>query len=191
MKDYLLKNGIRNVIVACPNCYKVFRKHGGDLAVQTAYEIMSEKGLPEEEKIKGTVTVHDSCAVRFEESVHFAARDLISKKGLTIEEMKHFATKTLCCGEGGSVGFLAPDLAKNWRMIRKREADGRRIITYCAGCANCLSSLTPTSHILDLLFEPEGTIAGTVKVSKAPFTYLNRILLKKKAETYGERFDNP
>lgn len=180
MKDYLLKNGIRNVVVACPSCYKVFKKHGGDLTVQTAYEIMSEKGLPERGKIKGIVTVHDSCAVRFEESVHSAARDLISKKGLTIEEMKHSATKTFCCGEGGSVGFLAPDLAKNWGINRKKEADGRRLITYCAGCANYLSPLTPASHLLDLLFEPEGTIAGTVKVAKAPFTYLNRLLLKRK-----------
>jgi uncharacterized membrane protein YdjX (TVP38/TMEM64 family)/Fe-S oxidoreductase len=179
MKDYLLKNGIRNVVVACPNCYKVFRKHGGDLTVQTAYEIMAEKGLPERGQINGIVTVHDSCAVRFEESVHSAARDLILKKGLTIEEMKHSATKTLCCGEGGSVGFLAPDLAKKWGINRKREADGRRIITYCAGCANCLSSLTPTSHILDLLFEPKATIAGSVKVSKAPLTYWNRLNLKR------------
>lgn len=126
------------------------------------------------------MTVHDSCAVRFEEPVHSAVRDLIRKKGLTIEEMKHSATKTFCCGEGGSVGFLAPDLAKNWGMNRKKEADGRRVITYCAGCANCLSSLTPTSHILDLLFDTEATMAGSVKGSNAPFTYWNRIRLKKK-----------
>jgi uncharacterized membrane protein YdjX (TVP38/TMEM64 family)/Fe-S oxidoreductase len=180
MRDFLFKNGIRNVVVACPTCYEVFRKHGGDLTVRTAYEIMSEKGLPERERIKGTITVHDSCAVRFEESVHSAARELITKKGLTIEEMKHSGIKTFCCGEGGSVGFLAPDLAKNWGLNRKKEADGRRIITYCAGCANCLGPLTPTSHILDLLFEPEATMAGTVKVSKAPFTYVNRIKLKKR-----------
>jgi len=141
---------------------------------------MSEKGLPEGAQINATITVHDSCAVRFEKFIHSAARDLIIKKGLIIEEMKHSATKTFCCSEGGSVGFLAPDLAKNWALNRKKEADGRRIITYCAGCANCLSSLTPTSHILDLLFEPEATMAGTVKVSKAPFTYWNRIKLKKR-----------
>jgi len=180
MKDYLLKNGIRKVIVACPSCYEVFTKHGGDLTVRTAYEIMSEKGLPQGEQINATITVHDSCAVRFEKFIHSAARDLITKKGLIIEEMKHSATRTFCCSEGGSVAFLAPDLAKNWALNRKKEADGRRIITYCAGCANCLSSLTPTSHILDLLFEPEATMAGTVKASKAPFTYWNRIKLKKR-----------
>jgi uncharacterized membrane protein YdjX (TVP38/TMEM64 family)/Fe-S oxidoreductase len=179
MKDFLIRSGIRNVIVACPNCYKVFSKYGGDLAVRTAYEFMAENGLPAGSALNETVTIHDSCAVRFQESVHAAARDLLMKKGLTVEEMKHSGKKTLCCGEGGSVGFLAPDLSKNWGSLRKKEADGRRIITYCAGCANFLGSLTPANHILDIIFKPEATMAGTVKISKAPFTYLNRLRLKK------------
>ena len=39
--------------------------------------------------------------------------------------------------------------------------------------------MTPTSHLLDLLFEPEATMTGRAKVSKAPGTYLNRLKLKK------------
>jgi len=180
MKDYLLKNGIRNVIVACPNCYKVFRQHGGEIGVTTAYEFMSKNGLPDTGEVISEITIHDPCAMRFEESAHSAVRDLIQKKGLAVEEMPHSGIKTLCCGEGGSVGFISPDLAKNWGFLRKKETDGKRIVTYCAGCANFLNSLTPTSHILDLLFEPQKTMSGNVKVSRAPFTYLNRLQLKKK-----------
>lgn len=180
MRDFLSKNGIKNVIVACPSCHKVFRKHGKDLIVRTAYEILSEKGLPESGRVSGSVTVHDSCAVRFEEHVHSAVRDLILKKGLTIEEMKYSGTKTFCCGEGGSVGFLSPDLAATWVTKRKGEVGGRRTIAYCAGCANSLNSSLPISHVLDLLFEPEVTMAGSVKFSKPPFTYFNRLKLKRK-----------
>jgi uncharacterized membrane protein YdjX (TVP38/TMEM64 family)/Fe-S oxidoreductase len=182
MRDFLIGSGIRNVIVACPNCYKVFGKYGGDLAVKTAYEFMAENGLPDSVALNGTVTIHDSCAVRFQESVHSAARELLVKKGFAIEEMKHSGKKTLCCGEGGSVGSLAPDLSGNWGGLRKKEADGRRMVTYCAGCANFLGSMTPTNHILDIIFEPEATMAGKVKISKAPFTYLNRLRLKKHLE---------
>ena len=179
MKDFLIRSGIQNVIVACPSCYKVFSRYGGDLTVKTVYEFMAENGLPDRGALKGRVSIHDSCAVRFQESIHSAVRGLLIEKGLTIEEMTHAGRKTLCCGEGGSVGFLAPDLSKNWGLLRKKEADGRRIVTYCAGCSNLLSSVTPTSHILDIIFEPEAAMAGTVKVSKAPFTYLNRLRLKK------------
>lgn len=182
MKEFLIRSGVRNVIVACPSCYEVFSRYGGDLTVKTAYEFMAENGLPDRGALNGTVTIHDSCAVRFQKSIHSAARDLIIKKGLTIEEMKHSGKKTLCCGEGGSVGFLAPDLSENWGFLRKKEADGRRIVTYCAGCSNLLGSLTLTNHILDIIFEPEAAMAGTVKISKAPFTYLNRLRLKKHLE---------
>jgi uncharacterized membrane protein YdjX (TVP38/TMEM64 family) len=58
------------------------------------------------------------------------------------------------------------------------------MIAYCAGCANFLSLLTPTSHVLDLLFEPEATMSGNIKVSKAPLTYWNRLKMKKYFKKY-------
>jgi uncharacterized membrane protein YdjX (TVP38/TMEM64 family) len=140
---------------------------------------MAVHGTPGNGNISGTVSIHDSCAVRYDEPVHSAVRDLVKGKGLTVEEMPHSAMKTLCCGEGGAVGFLSQDLAKNWAVLRKKEADGKRLVSYCAGCTHFLNSVTPTSHIIDLLFEPEAALSGNVKVSKAPFTYLNRLKLKK------------
>jgi uncharacterized membrane protein YdjX (TVP38/TMEM64 family)/Fe-S oxidoreductase len=179
MINYLVEHGVQKVIVACPNCYKVFRKYGGELSVSTVYEFMAQHGVPQTANINGAISVHDPCALRFEESVHSAVRELALRKGLSVEEMPHSGVKTICCGEGGSVGCLSPELSKNWGLLRKKETNGNRIITYCAGCAHFLSSLAPTSHILDLLFEPEKTMTGNVKVSKAPFTYLNRLKLKK------------
>ncbi len=179
MKSFLVDSGIRKVIVACPSCYQIFSRYGNGISVVTAYEFMSANGLPETGRINEDVTIHDSCSVRFVESIQLAVRDISKKKGLTISEMDHSEQKTLCCGKGSSVGFLAPNFAKRWRLLRKKEANGKRIITYCAGCSNFIGQLTPTSHILDILFDPEKTIGGNVKVSKAPFTYLNRLKLKK------------
>jgi hypothetical protein len=102
--------------------------------------------------------------------------------GLAVSEMKHSRRRTLCCGEGGSVGFVQSRLAKAWGQARKAEADGRRIATYCAGCAGFLSRVTPAVHITDLLFAPEKSLNGGPKVSAAPWTYLNRIKLKKRCK---------
>ena len=99
---------------------------------------------------------------------------------MTVEEMDHHGNRTVCCGEGGAVGFLAPELAENWSGILAGEARGRRIISYCAGCVNILEGVTPATHVLDLVFEPEAAMEGKVKVSRAPFTYWNRIRLKGK-----------
>jgi hypothetical protein len=180
MTNFLIQSGVRNVIVACPNCHRIFKEYGRELSVKTAYEIVAETGLPQAEPVKGVITVHDPCAVRFEEAAHSAVRHLVTKQGLTIEEMAHHREKTRCCGEGGFVGCLSPDVARAWGATRKGEANGRRMITYCAGCTNLLNRLTPTSHVLDLLFEPEATLAGKGTVSRAPVTYLNRWMLKRR-----------
>ena len=35
MKTYLLDKGVRNILVACPNCYKVFKTCGEEFDVKT------------------------------------------------------------------------------------------------------------------------------------------------------------
>lgn len=178
LKSYLLDHGVKKVIVACPNCHKVFQQYGGEIVVTTAYQELLGTPLPAGNRVSGTVTVHDPCAIRFEDSIHEAARALLTAKGLRVEEMKHHHQKTICCGEGGSVGFLAPELSKNWSGMRKEEANGRAILTYCSGCANYLGPVTPTFHLLDLIFEPEATMDGKAKVARSPMTYFNRLKLK-------------
>lgn len=179
MRDYLLRKGVRRVLVACPNCHQIFSRYGEGLAVETVYEYMAENGLPGTGPFRGCMTLHDPCGTRFEVKVQQAVRRIVTRRSLHVEEMKHHGSKTLCCGEGGSVGFLDPELSGAWSRRRRDEAEGRTILTYCAGCAHTLNGLTPTRHLLDLVFAPEETMAGRVKVSKSPFTYWNRFRLKR------------
>ena len=102
--------------------------------------------------------------------------------------MPHHGESTVCCGEGGFVAGLSPDLVAKWKEMRKDEAAGRRMITYCAGCTNHLDGITPTNHIVDLLWAPAKTVAGKVRITKSPFTYLNRLKLKK---TFKKRVTAP
>lgn len=44
MKDYLVANGVRTVLTACPNCFRVFKEYGSGLKVRTVYEVLAEKG---------------------------------------------------------------------------------------------------------------------------------------------------
>jgi uncharacterized membrane protein YdjX (TVP38/TMEM64 family)/Fe-S oxidoreductase len=188
MKNFLIRQGVKKVLLACPNCHRIFSQYGEGLAVSTIYELMDEHPLPSVEKVPGTVTVHDPCPLRFSLAVHAAVRSLVKKQGLTIEEMPHHGESAVCCGEGGFVACLSPDLSAQWKGLCKDEAAGRRMITYCAGCTNHLDGITPTSHIVDLLWEPQATMAGNVGVTKAPFTYLNRLKLKR---TFKRRITAP
>jgi uncharacterized membrane protein YdjX (TVP38/TMEM64 family)/Fe-S oxidoreductase len=179
MKEYLVAQGVKRVLVACPNCHKMFSQYAPELSLLTIYEVLAvvgEKVLP---GISGIVTIHDPCVIRTAASPQEAVRSLVAATGLTVEEMPHTRSTTLCCGEGGAVACLEPEFADDWGKKRKREAAGRRTVTYCAGCTHILGAHTPTSHVVDLLANPAAAMAGKAKVSKAPFTYLNRLKLKK------------
>jgi len=178
MIKFLIDHGVRKVIVVCPSCYRTFSDYGAPLKTQTVYELLADSRLPNNKTVSGTVCVHDPCAIRYDAGVHEATRLLVLAKGLKIEQMPHEKEKTICCGEGGAVGFVAHHLAKQWGALRARQAGNSRIITYCTGCVNLLQPLAPVSHVLDLLFDPEATMNGAVKPYRAPVTDLNRIRLK-------------
>ncbi|BBO82380.1 hypothetical protein DSCO28_29460 [Desulfosarcina ovata subsp. sediminis] len=180
MRDYLCSNGVRRVLTACPNCHKIFKQYGNGLAVETVYEILSRGELPAAARGDGELAIHDPCPLRRESAVQDSVRTILRRMGITVTEMKHRRGRTLCCGEGGSVGFMRPELARNWRLIRSREAQGRKLVTYCAGCAGFLNRKTPTVHLADVLFFPEKALNGSMRGAGSPLTYINRLILKRR-----------
>ncbi len=179
--DYLSAHGIRNVWVACPNCYKVFEQYGTPFEVTTVWERLLAAGAFQDKGLAGSVMVHDPCPLRHASGIHEAVREGITQMGLTVKEARHKKKLTLCCGEGGSVGFINPTFAKKWGAKRKAEAQGERLVTYCAGCAGFLKRAGATvTHLADFLVSPEAASAGRPRVSGAPWTYWNRIKLKKR-----------
>ncbi len=184
LKQALSARGIKKVLVACPSCFQVFKQYGDCFEVEFIYESLigatstKYSGKPEK------VMVHDPCSGRNESNLHQSIRKLINEHSLSLHESKSAEKKTLCCGEGGAVCYVNDTFASNWGKRRQEEAQGLRIITYCAGCAHFLSAVNPSSHILDLVFDPVVTMQGKNKVVKSPWTYISRLRLKR----YFKRF---
>ena len=172
MKDYLLSQGIKTVLLACPNCHLVFSHYGSELQARTIYEELEKADFPTA-TLSAAVTIHDPCTARFNLPAQDAVRRLLKNKNLQVEELPHSRKKTLCCGEGGAVNLLDPHLATHWGQKRIDEAKGRPIVSYCASCTQKLGVQAETSHILDLLF------AENAKIAKPPLTYFKRLKLKK------------
>ncbi len=76
------------------------------------------------------------------------------------------------------------ELEKNRRPVgRKRRTNERLIVTNCAGCTSLLQKMAPTCHIVDLLFwKAQQTLACKARFSRAPFTYINRMRLKRRLQ---------
>ena len=178
MRNYLLDKGVRRVLVACPSCYRIFDRYGGDLTVQTVYELLNENDLPRTGLQTPVFALHDPCAFRLEPEIQSTVRELVRRMGGRMEEMAHRRGRTLCCGEGGSVGCTVPEFQETWRRKRSAEARGLPVLTYCAGCVQSLSEQGPALHLLDLLFSPQGVGSEGSNRTRFPLTCINRVGLK-------------
>ena len=186
LRQALIQQGVRRVLVLCPSCYVVFSRYGAPLETQYVYKLLAEQPVPKPIMMEGNknIMVHDPCTTRRDHEVHSSVRKILQTAAFMVEEMPHHGKKTFCCGEGGAVPFVDKQLARSWGDQRSQEAAERTsvplTVTYCAGCVDFLRSRMRIVHLLDLLFAPEAALAGKVKVSRAPFTYLNRLLLKRR-----------
>ena len=57
-----------------------------------------------------------------------------------------------CCGNGGGLSILEPDLADRFLAPILEAAAGKRVVTYCTGCQNrFLKKGAEAVHLLELL----------------------------------------
>jgi NADPH-dependent glutamate synthase beta subunit-like oxidoreductase/Fe-S oxidoreductase len=153
----LEKLGAIEIIVACPHCYQTFQEFLPQVRLRTIYEVLTEVGLPPDAQASTpwTFNVQDSCGTRQAPHVHAAVRALVQDLGYTIKEMPHNRERSICCGSGGMVPAVAPELARKMTDFRLSEAT-HDLVTYCASCRARLSKTGyPTLHVLDLAFNPD------------------------------------
>ncbi len=179
MKNFLAEHGIRNLLVACPNCYKVFNDYAQEFRTRGVYEHLDSRLLPALTNPWPPLLLHDPCAARFLTDMQASVRKLADENNLPLTKPSYSGLNTLCCGAGGAVASLTPELAENWAHRLTAETSGERIASYCACCTRTLGKHSPTVHLLDLLFTPERALVDSARTSKAPMTYLNRLKVKR------------
>jgi Fe-S oxidoreductase len=152
----LAQLGAREVIVACTHCYQIFQEFLPEVKARTIYEVLNEVGLPEPASgaAAAIFNLQDPCGARQAPQIHAAVRRLVADLGHRVEEMAHNRERSICCGSGGMVPAVAPEMAKKMTDFRLSEAS-RDLVTYCASCrARLAKAGRPTLHVLDLLFNP-------------------------------------
>jgi NADPH-dependent glutamate synthase beta subunit-like oxidoreductase len=148
--------GAQEVIVACPHCHQIFREFLPEIKTTTIYEVLNHVGVPDRASSQAPAifNIQDSCGARQAPQIHAAVRRLVTDLGHGVEEMGHNRERSICCGSGGMVPAVAPELARRMTDFRLSEAS-RDLVTYCASCrARLAKAGHPTLHVLDLAFNP-------------------------------------
>ncbi len=147
--------GATEIIVACPKCGSTIKTCSLPFTVKTIYEIMAEAG-PIKTAFRGehTFALHDPCSGRRDGYTQECVRSILRSSGCEVEEFRNHGTGTTCCGMGGMVAYVSPDMSDAVRD-RRLEETPTEIVTYCAGCRDAFAGRRPALHILDLLFNPD------------------------------------
>lgn len=180
----LHRAGVRRVLTACPNCLDTLRQASPGLKVEPVYSevarcLESSDGEALAARPSGEVTVHDPCPLRFEPETLEAVRRIAALRGCTVREHGDCGSRTLCCGEGGGVGFFREDLSRQWQAMRRKKAPDAPVLTSCGGCLTHIDSAHGATHVLDILGHHPPTA-----LPRPPATYFNRIRLKLRVQRW-------
>ena len=171
--------GAEELIAACPDCAHTLKAGLPGLKVTTVWERLAGRWSPPALRSDERVSIHDSCKAHHEPATHDAVRTLLRGAGATIEDVEYAREKARCCGNGGMIYPVDPQLAQR---ITQRRADESPLpmVTYCAGCRAALAGRGKAAiHILDFLLST-GDIQAVArrKPTGSIARYANRLRTK-------------
>jgi glycolate oxidase len=149
--DRIKETGAKELITPCAGCYKTFTKYypeAGDLGLKIFHSVHYIPKLIKEKKIKlggdlgKKVTYHDPCDLGRTFQIFEEPRDILKAiPDIDLVEMSRNRLMARCCGGGGSVMALEPELAADMAAVRVRDAMevGAEIIV--SGCSACKDNL--------------------------------------------------
>jgi len=149
--DLIKATGAKELVTPCAGCYKTFRKYypeAGELGVNLFHSVQYIQKLIEEKKIQlggdidKKITYHDPCDLGRTFEIFDEPREILKAiPDIDFVEMNRNRLMARCCGGGGSVIALEPELAVNMAAVRVKDAvevDAEIIVSGCSACKDNL-----------------------------------------------------
>jgi len=143
------------VVFACPSCYQMWREHyRTDLELLSAPEFLLQlvrTGKVPLAELPLTVTYHDPCDLGRGARVFEEPREVIrAVPGVKLVELPRSRENCMCCGGGGNLEMVDPDLAAK---IAKTKVDevlatgAEAVVTSCQQCVRTMLSYVKRNKI--------------------------------------------
>jgi len=149
--DLIKATGAKELVTPCAGCYKTFKKYypeAGDLGVKLFHSVHYIQKLIEEKKIQlggdlgKKITYHDPCDLGRTFEIFDEPREILKAiPDIDFVEMNRNRLMARCCGGGGSVIALEPELAADMAAVRVKDAvevDAEIIVSGCSACKDNL-----------------------------------------------------
>ncbi len=177
-------NGADELVPACPDCaHSLAHAVPSGVKITPLWQLLEGKWEPDKTRVGETISIHDSCKARHRPGLHDAVRTLLSQSGAEISDVDYSRELARCCGFGGMIYPVDPELSQAVSRRRGDESE-HPMITYCAGCRMALKGVGKDAiHILDFLRSPDWKATAKKAPSGPIVQYANRLLTKWKFKT--------
>jgi heterodisulfide reductase subunit D len=138
----------KTLITTCPSCYHTWEHHYQPDFVQVKHSTeylaeLLEAGRVPLQRLEKRVTYHDPCDLGRKSQVYDAPRSIIRAiPGIEFVEMEDHGENAMCCGGGGNLESIDPDLSRAVARLRLEQAQAvgaEAIISACQQCERTLS----------------------------------------------------
>ncbi len=140
--------GAKTLVTTCPSCYHMWEQHYKPdfIRVKHSSEYLAElleTGRVSLRRLEKRVTYHDPCDLGRKSGVYDAPRSIIQAiPGVDFVEMEDHREDAMCCGGGGNLESVDPELSREVakRRLEQAQAVGAEVIvSACQQCERTLS----------------------------------------------------
>ncbi len=141
------KVGAQKIVFTCPSCYHTW-KHLYDTdatlyhATQLIDEMIQEKRITFTRELNKTVTYHDPCDLGRNSGVFEAPRAVLKAlPGVKLVELPENRQLSVCCGGGGNLEMVDPDLSGKVAQSKIDEIKKTGADLVVSSCQQCLRTI--------------------------------------------------
>ena len=142
------EKGAESVVFACPSCYHTWTEaHAAGNGLQLFHSTQFIKKLIDEGKIRfkekiTRVTYHDPCDLGRASGVYEPPREILRAiPGVELVEMEGNRDRCKCCGGGGNLEMVRPDLSAAMALAKIDEIKATGADMVITACQQCIRSI--------------------------------------------------
>ncbi|MGD8837422.1 MAG: (Fe-S)-binding protein [Desulfobacteraceae bacterium] len=153
--DAIKAAGARQVVFACPSCYRMWQEHYPREfeifhATQFLERLIRQGRLPLR-KLDLTVTYHDPCDLGRGAGTFDAPREIVqSIPGIRFVELPNNRENCSCCGGGGNLEMIDAKLSGNIaanKMKEVRQTGAEAVVTACQQCVRTMTTYAKRNKV--------------------------------------------